>query len=146
MKKILYISAFLLITSPAYSELPECGDADLQKVLKEKIENINVKQETSPASYRNAKLLAKYSVFFQEIASSDFSPKESYDVVDRIMDLKVNKKYSEEDYRICKSDYSAGKKPLYLILYKDEEEKEKSIVEAVNADLSFGGEHIIFKY
>ena len=146
MKKILYILMLLLVASPAYSELPDCNDAELQKILKEKIEEKNLVGEKSPISYRNAKLLAKYSVFFQEIPNSEFTPENSYDVADRIMDLKINKKYTEEDYRICKSDYSANDKPLFIFIHKDEQEEGKSVVEVINADLSSRSNRIIFKY
>ena len=126
MKKIklfCFILSILVITKGVFAnELPSCNDkAFVQRVVAEINTRRDDRLKRSSLNIRFSKLLTKHSEIMEEVEISSFENKISYSIADKIMELKVNNNYKNDDMRLCKSIYNKAKEDFFTLSYNDEE-------------------------
>lgn len=117
---------------PVLLSLPECNDAKLKDLVREKIvSHFASTNRRSLVDQRRQKLLLRNLEQFKEISVASFPRKENYWVADNILMTKINDGLKDEDLRLCRSSFSGRIAPIYLLLHPENYQRVVDIINFV---------------
>lgn len=98
--------------------IPACNDEKLIEAIKKEVSQYLAKQSSgSIIAKRNRNLVMKYLDTFNEKDVENFDNQENYLVADTLIMLKLNKRISSKNIRLCVTE---GKKTLYILIYPED--------------------------
>lgn len=96
-----------------------CNDEKLLQQLRNFLDPyINKKNYSSAINRRRAFLIIKNLKNFEELDLKNINYQEDTLAADRLVELKINNKFSEEDIKICKASNRFIGENIYMIIYK----------------------------
>ena len=132
--KFFWVMALLLNTkfSAAYElSLPECDTPELISQIQNKIIDYQrIHPQNNTLEYRRRKLLIKNLSRFEEVPLAEINAKDNFLLSSRLIALKINEGYVDEDFRVCRNADIGGKYSISVLMYNGDDDITR--VELIN--------------
>lgn len=136
-KTLSVISSLMIMTNATAAFSFERDDrlrCDNPEIIAQVLEHIEAYQQANPANSvvekRRRGLLLKNLNTFTPENPDGFTNKNDFLTANRLIMLKINDGYKNEDFTLCKSSGDGQKYNIYLLMYPQENAKSK--VEIIN--------------
>ena len=102
----------------AVYSFPGCSAPGLEQQVRERI--VSFQNETKPENTyeRRARKLAEKNIgSFSPVDLAQFRPADNYLIADRLITLKISRKLTDNDFRLCVGSNPLTSRQLYLLMY-----------------------------
>lgn len=136
-KTLSIISSLMIMTNATAAFSFERDDrlrCDNQEIIAQVLEHIEAYQQANPSKSiiekRRRRLLLKNLTHFDRQNPDGFTDKNDFLTANRLVMLKINEGYRNEDFVVCKSSEEGKDYNIYLLMYQQPNGKSK--VEIIN--------------
>ncbi len=97
---------------------PDCQASALEDQVRKRIISFQKETKAENTYERRARRLAEKNIgSFTQVDLEKFSPENDYLIADRLITLKINRKLTDRDFRLCMSSNPLTSRQLYLLMY-----------------------------
>ena len=97
---------------------PECSAPGLEQQVRERIVSFQAETEPENTYERRARKLAEKNIgSFSPVDLAQFRPADNYLIADRLITLKISRKLTDNDFRLCVGSNPLTSRQLYLLMY-----------------------------
>lgn len=97
---------------------PDCQASALEDQVRKRIISFQGETKAENTYERRARRLAEKNIgSFTQVDLEKFSPADNYLIADRLITLKINRKLTDHDFRLCVGSNPLTSRQLYLLMY-----------------------------
>lgn len=107
---------------------PDCQTPVLEQQVRDRIISFQGETKAENTYERRARRLAEKNIgSFTPVDLAKFTPADNYLIADRLITLKISRKLTDRDFRLCVGSNPLTSRQLYLLMYPAPEEEGISV-------------------